>query len=108
MSKVIKPDNLIIDTGIGLVKKGVKLAAGTYKRGTAIGFVTDTYKMIGEETFTVDTLEGILAEDITVTNDEIAIIYLTGQFNLGEIIVKSGTQAKDLIPHGRKLGIFLF
>lgn len=108
MSKIIKPDNLILDTGIGLVTKGVKLAAGTYKRGSAIGLVGTDYKLIGEETFTVDKLEGILAEDITVKTNEIATIYLTGQFNLSEIKVKSGTQAKDLIPHGRKLGIFIF
>lgn len=108
MSKIIKADNLIKDTSIGLVEKGVKLEPGTYERGSAIGVDGGTYKLIGEDSFTVDKLEGILAEDITVTSDEIAIIYLTGQFNLDEIKVKSGTQAKDLIPHGRKLGIFLF
>ena len=33
MVKEIKPDNLIISTNVNLVKKGVKLAPGTYKRG---------------------------------------------------------------------------
>lgn len=108
MVKEIKPDNLIISTNVNLVKKGVKLAPGTYKRGSAIGFVTDTYNLIGESTFTVDKIEGILAEDITVKSDEMAIIYLTGQFNADSIIVKSGTQVKDLIAPARKLGIFIF
>ena len=56
----------------------------------------------------MDKIQGILAEDITVTSDEMAIIYLTGQFNADSIIVKGGTQVKDLIAPARKLGIFIF
>lgn len=108
MGKELKKDNLIIEENIGLVRKGVTLEAGTYKRGSAIGVVGGKYKLIGEDTYTADTLDGILAEDITVTKDERTTLYLTGQFNSKEIIVKEGTNVSDLVAPARKLGIFIF
>lgn len=107
MAIQLKKDNLIIDENIGLVRKGVKLEAGTYKRGSAVGLVGGKYKLIGEESYTVDTIDGILADDITVTENEKATLYLTGQFNSKEIVLKEGTQVKDLVAPARKIGIFI-
>lgn len=103
----LEKDNLIIEETIGLVRKGVKLEVGTYKRGSAIGLVGGKYNLIGESTYETSTIEGILAEDIVVTKDEIATIYLTGQFNSKSIIVKTG-KISDLVEPARKLGIFIF
>ncbi|MFR9020174.1 MAG: hypothetical protein ACLVH8_10765 [Fusobacterium sp.] len=108
MAKELKKDNLIIEENIGLVRKGVKLEAGTYKRGSAIGLVGGKYKLIGEDSYTVDTIDGILAEDIIVTENEKATLYQTGQFNSKEIVVKEGTNVSDLVGPARKLGIFIF
>ena len=48
-----------------------------------------------------------MADDITVTENEKATLYLTGQFNSKEIVLKEGTQVEDLVAPARKVGIFI-
>lgn len=107
MSKTLQPDNLFNGYVAPRVVKAVSVGAGTYLRGMVLGEVSGAFKQIGEETFTANTVYGVVADNVTLTDTGRIELYLSGEFNKEALIVKSGVQVNDLIIPGRKLGIYI-
>lgn len=107
MTRTLEADNLINGYRAPLVIKAITVGAGTYLRGTVLGEVSGVFKQIGEETYTVDTIYGIVAETTTLAEEGKIEVYLTGEFNKECIFVKEGTTVENLTIPGRKLGLFI-
>ncbi len=100
-------DNLLNGTTIPVLVKGITLASGTYKRGTALGLKDGVHKIIGETGYDAATFNCILTEDKTLESDGVAEGYFTGEFRLSEVKVKADSTTDGLPEVGRKLNIFL-
>lgn len=110
----LKADNLISGTKVGVLTRGIKLAAGQglLKRGTLLydkgngtyaTFDASVEKIVPSGILTDDTDTGTS----TSGSDVVAEEYITGTFNPAAVIVASGTTLEDYTEELRRLGIFL-
>ncbi|MCI5882916.1 MAG: head decoration protein [Clostridiales bacterium] len=110
----LKADNLISGTKVGVLTRGIKLAAGQglLKRGTLLyekgdgtyaTFDASVEKIVPSGILTDDTDTGTSESDSDVVAEE----YITGTFNPEAVIVASGTTLEDYTEELRRLGIFL-
>lgn len=103
----IKADNLINGTTIPVLAKGIKIAAGAYKRGMALGKVDGVHKLIGEVGADATNFNCVLTKDIVLEAEGVTTAYFTGEFASDEIQVKDGFTKADLVDAGRKINIFI-
>lgn len=104
------PDNLFAGNVMPVVTDKGTITAGTYTRGTALGRITATGKLTKVNSASVDgsqTIYGILAEDTDASvTDKVAPVYLTGEFNEGQLVFGGTDTADTHRVEARKLGIF--
>lgn len=122
------PDSLIVSPDFPILKDGIGLKAGqgVLKRGTVICKGTDGKGYIAGGTVTVTTGEGdtattsemelkafgILTDnmdtgDATATDDVPAVVYTTGIFNRGVLIVADGAEIATFEDALKGIGIHL-
>ena len=109
------PDNLVNGT-FPQVRSSVQIASEEtdLKRGAVLGRITEGTQQGKYKQVTVDAKDGsasaecILAEDYQKsTRNQVALAYLSGQFNAKSLILADGLSINTVIQELRRLSIFI-
>ena len=104
---IVGNDGLFNGVQVSPIVFAVTLPPGTYKKGMLLGKVGLLHNLIGEATFTPETVNAGLSEDVVLKSEGEASAYFEGEFDLKKLITKEGTEVSDVIDHARKLRIFI-
>lgn len=77
---------------------------GTLKRGALVTFADGKVSAVTAKT---DTIFGIIAEDVDITADADAVVYVNGDFNKNAVVLGDSLNVDDFILAARNVGIFL-
>lgn len=98
--------NLKVDNSFPFIKENYTLKQGTYEQGTVLQLDTTASKL---ERLAADGVpHSILSQDYSSETADIkAVVYLTGCFNVGDIIFPTGKNLVDFKEELREKSIFV-
>ncbi|SKA01579.1 hypothetical protein SAMN02745174_02278 [Cetobacterium ceti] len=102
----IKTKVLVAGNDITPTTYKMPCTAGEYKSGTIVEWDTSTKKM--KPATAAANMFGIIVEDITVGENGMALVYVTGRFDFTECIIPTvhGESKLDYQIKGKEIGIF--
>lgn len=107
----LTPDNLFAGNVFPVVTDKGTITGGNFARGTVLGQIDASKKLIVVDSTKVDgskTVYAVLAEDTDASGgDKVAPIYLTGEFNEAHLTFGGTDTAATHRSDARKIGIFL-
>lgn len=102
--ETIKQNGIIGGNDVGVIAENLPIAKGTYLVGDLLQ-LNETMEL--EKCTTVEKFIGVVPDDLDITKDgETATVYLTGRFDLKELLIPEGFDLTKLKYRGRELGIF--
>lgn len=98
--------NLKADNSFPFIKESYPLKQGTYEQGTVLQLDTVTNKL---EKLAVDGVpHSVLSQDYSNEAADIkAVVYLTGCFNVGDVVFPDGKSLEDFKEKLREKSIFV-
>lgn len=107
------PDNLFAGHVQPVVVGAETVTGGSFKRGTALGYITASGKVTllakeaADPATGAEKLYAILADDVDASEeDKVATVYYTGEFNARSVIFDEDDSAEIRKVEARNIGIF--